>query len=349
MKKVVKISIIIPMHNVEKYIATTLQSIIDQSINNVEVLCIDDHSEDNTQVIVSSLSKRYPFIHLLKNKNNLGVSESRNLGLDRASGKYVMFVDSDDKLESNMLELMYKAAIRQDADLVISNHMLFSGQGAFQNTFYEVFPSLRVEGEKKIINHPELFFLIYVWGKLFKCELLRDVRFPKKISYCEDQCPTVYAYLNANKIYMFPSAIYYYRQRDKDDSSLVRTADRNPHLAMSNIIDVLKINELYFRKFVKNSNIGKILFLHYLNRVILCNVSGVVRTMFVYAKPIEQIKIIKLMNQWIECYEDRVIQNVKGFHTVLIQQMMPFIQQSDIYVMKQYIVLLKNLKMKIEK
>ncbi|WP_010631895.1 glycosyltransferase family 2 protein [Sporolactobacillus vineae] len=349
MRESVKISIIIPMHNVTKYISTTIQSIINQSFSDLEVLCVDDHSTDGSKSIVESYSRRYPFIHLIINNKQSGVSESRNLGLDMADGKYIMFVDADDKLGKDMIKLMLSDAIQQKADLVIGSHKMFNDQEILQHNMYKIFPSLTIAGEKKIIMNPELFYPIYVWGKLFKRELIQKVRFPKHIQYCEDQCFTIFAYLNASKIFLSPQAIYYYRVREENDPSLVKKADQDPSNAINDIINVLKINYHYFEQFISGVLNRNLLFGHYLNRVILYNVHGIVRNMFIFATPNDQIKIIHLLNDWINNLDDKMVLNVKSIQLILVQQMMNYIQESTPEVKASYIVLLRNIKTKMQR
>lgn len=110
-----KVSVIIPAYNVEKYIKECLQSVVDQTLKDIEIICIDDCSSDRTLDILRVFAKKDSRILVLQNDENKGLSATRNRGLLHAKGKYVYFLDSDDMIESECLELLYRTA--EDAEL----------------------------------------------------------------------------------------------------------------------------------------------------------------------------------------------------------------------------------------
>ena len=106
----VKVSIIVPAFNTEKYLPECLDSVVNQTLKDIEIICIDNCSTDNTLNILNEYAKKDSRIKVIANKVNKGVANSRNLGLDSASGEYVGFVDSDDFIELDMFEKLYKVA-----------------------------------------------------------------------------------------------------------------------------------------------------------------------------------------------------------------------------------------------
>lgn len=117
----IKISVIIPVYNVQKYLEECLESVINQSLKEIEIICINDGSTDNSKQILESYKKKYLQIKLIEQKNK-GLSYSRNLGLKLSKGKYIYFLDSDDFLkEKKSLELIYNIAEKNEVDLIINN------------------------------------------------------------------------------------------------------------------------------------------------------------------------------------------------------------------------------------
>ena len=115
-------SLIIPAYNAEKYISNCIQSILSQNFSKkkYEIIIINDASKDKTQRICNKFKKKNKFIKVLNNKKNLGVSSSRNLGVKSASGKYVIFVDSDDSIKKNSLKNLNKILSKDEVDLLIA-------------------------------------------------------------------------------------------------------------------------------------------------------------------------------------------------------------------------------------
>lgn len=118
------LSIIVPAYNVENYIRECLDSILNQSIDNYEIIIVNDGSTDKTQDICEEYSNEYSFIKLI-NQENKGLGAARNTGLQHVSGKYIAFVDSDDMVKENMFTQMLDLAIKKDLDLVVCDVELF--------------------------------------------------------------------------------------------------------------------------------------------------------------------------------------------------------------------------------
>ena len=114
----VKISVIIPVYNVEKYLKECLDSVINQTLKDIEIICVNDGSTDNSLNILENYAKKDNRIIVISQKNK-GLSGARNTGLKYCSGEYVSFIDSDDYVSKDLFELTYNNAISNNSDLVI--------------------------------------------------------------------------------------------------------------------------------------------------------------------------------------------------------------------------------------
>ena len=115
-----KVSIIVPVYNVEKYIAKCLDSLIAQTLKDIEIIVVNDGSKDNSQKVIDEYVKKHPELVISLTKDNGGLSDARNFGIPYAKGKYVCFVDSDDYIEHDSIERMYIKAIETQSDIVMT-------------------------------------------------------------------------------------------------------------------------------------------------------------------------------------------------------------------------------------
>lgn len=176
------ISIIVPVYNVEKYIDKCINSLINQSYCNIEIILIDDGSTDSSYEKCINFSDKDNRIKLY-HKENEGVSSARNLGLKYASGNYISFVDSDDFIEKNMYEAMYNIIIEKNADVAICNYNKIKGKDIKEKKCE--FSSDKIKGTEvlnKIYNYKTMGVL---WNKLFKRQIIKCT-FREDIHFCED-------------------------------------------------------------------------------------------------------------------------------------------------------------------
>jgi glycosyltransferase involved in cell wall biosynthesis len=210
------ISVILPVFNVAAYIQECLDCITNQDFSEeFEVILIDDCSTDNSADICRQWVQRSPRkFRLIENEQNLGVSATRNNGLDEAAGKYFMFVDPDDLLPTQALSALYHAAERSGVDIVKGNNTIFD-ESRENAARYNVKSQSVVSNDQvlttlyehdKVRGHP--------WGKLFRREPLGGYRFPVGIRMAQDlyYCSEVFSH--ATSLLLLNQDVYRYRNRD---------------------------------------------------------------------------------------------------------------------------------------
>ena len=216
-----KISIIIPVYNVEPYIKKSLDSVINQTYNNLEIILINDGSTDNSGKICDKYAKKDKRIKVI-HQTNKRLSKARNNGLDKATGDYIMFVDPDDWLELNACELLINEIISQKKDILIFNIVREYGNESKKNSkfiFNENDKDLKYKTQAKIlssylkIDNFKIKGIAYTWNKIIKKQLLDNIRFSfegKKAMY-ED---VVFCYClleKTEKIGFYDKHLYHYR------------------------------------------------------------------------------------------------------------------------------------------
>lgn len=154
----IKVSVIIPVYNVEKYVEECLQSVTDQTLEEIEIICINDKSTDTSWDKVKELAKKDTRIILLENDENRGLSYSRNRGLDQAAGEYVYMLDSDDTIPKNALEELYKLCQTQKLEIVSFEALLIFEEEALRERFHNYRNEFRFQYGEKMTGR-ELFVL----------------------------------------------------------------------------------------------------------------------------------------------------------------------------------------------
>lgn len=214
-----KITIIIPVYNVEKYIDKCLNSVINQTYKNLQIIIVNDGSKDNSEDICKKYQKKDKRIICLTQKNH-GVSNARNVGLNYANGKYIIFIDSDDWLEPDMIEVLYFNSIKNEADISICDYyMNYENKEIAHNKLAK---KIILQDKSKILE--ELFdintFGGYLWNKLIKRECIyysnnKYTKFNEEVKIQEDILFLTDIVQKANKvIYMPQEKKYHYRIRE---------------------------------------------------------------------------------------------------------------------------------------
>lgn len=215
-----KVSIVVPIYNVEPHIERCMHSLFQQSFDEIEYILVNDCSPDMSIAIAKEVIKQYPrrerYTRILHNYKNKGVSTSRNFGIDNCHGKYVIQIDSDDYVEKDMIEKMYKAAEKFCADIVVADSFEQWGNKHFYRE--EIIPLNGPEYAKDMITGK---CIPAIWNKLIITSLFREsnVRFPDGVDIGEDiaTMPKL-AYL-AKKISKIDNAFVHYIHYNKNSYS----------------------------------------------------------------------------------------------------------------------------------
>ena len=209
--KEIKLSIVAAVYNLEKYLPRCLDALVNQTLQEIEILCVDDGSTDSAPQIIDDYQKRYPDKIKVFHKENGGEFTTRNYGLERATGEYVTFVDTDDYVEKNWAEKLYNAAKENDADLAVcaferidlkTNKVVATNMTNFGNTVKE-------------INSKDDYLLFInpaPWNKVYKREKIKDLRFLPFRGF-NDTMFLASCYTKMNKIAFIPDVLYHYYLR----------------------------------------------------------------------------------------------------------------------------------------
>lgn len=211
------ISVIIPVYNVEDYLEKCIQSVINQTYTNLEIILVNDGSTDKSGQICDKYSKIDERIIVIHKKNG-GLSDARNAGIDRATGKYIGFVDSDDYIDKEMYNIMYNNIIFNNANVSIVNRYYTFSDGR-KELRYKIDDQIRIMNNLEAIEEMNNFstFDMAAWDKLYEIKLFEDIRFP--VGKLSEDFYIMYLIFEKCKRVVFDSKpLYYYFQRDNSIS-----------------------------------------------------------------------------------------------------------------------------------
>lgn len=236
-----KVSIIIPVYNTEKYIADCLDSVMGQSLKDIEVILINDGSTDSSLEIMKQYQQKYPDKIQLFSKENGGQATARNMAIPLCTGEYIGFVDSDDYIECNMYERMYRKAVDTNADYVECDYVnVMVNEAGEQERIADYGSRVRAYTDKK-----DMFIdpMLAPWNKIYRRELLQgsDVRFPEGLIY-EDTAFCLKAISLINTFAFVPEkfVVHFFRGSS--------TMNINKSKRVGNIFDVLQDVIDYYKK-----------------------------------------------------------------------------------------------------
>lgn len=206
------ISIVVPVYNVEKYIEKCLQSIINQTYKNIEIIVVNDGTKDNSLELAKKVQKKDKRITIIS-QPNAGLSAARNTGIAHAKGKYINFIDSDDYIEPTMIEELYNLVIKEKAEISICDFIEESEDGIvlkekISKNEIQIYDS--VTGIKELLLQENI--TNHAWNKLYKKELFNNVQYPVG-QLMEDISTTYKLFSNSNKIVYSDKKLYHYIQR----------------------------------------------------------------------------------------------------------------------------------------
>lgn len=206
-----KVSVIIPVYNVEQYLSQCLDSVVGQSYQNLEVILVDDGSTDGSKEICDYYAEKDERIRLIRQKNQ-GAANAKNTGLHYVTGELITFIDSDDYVENNWIERMVFILERENADLVECSFVLeYTDRvvpGNDDSFCYKVFNS-----EEYMAQYLDNWTCSLFWNKLFRKELTEKIYFRRERRCIDDEFYTYKILTNADKIVRISDQLYHYRQR----------------------------------------------------------------------------------------------------------------------------------------
>lgn len=210
-----KVSVIIPVYNVNLYLSECIESIINQSMSDIEIIIVNDGSTDGSEDICRYYELTDKRIKVI-NKKNGGLSSARNAGIDIATGEYIIFIDSDDIINQNMIEVLYHYCKKYNCDIAQCLYKRFINRKEIINDIYDEF---KESADIKVINNVEALENLYneryinsivAWNKLYKLELWNGVRYPEGKLH-EDEY-TIYKILFKSKnVAIIDEELYFYR------------------------------------------------------------------------------------------------------------------------------------------
>lgn len=209
-----KVSVLVPVYNVEAYLPKCLDSLINQTLQEIEIICIDDGSTDNSGTILDQYAakdKRVRVVH----QENKGLADARNKALDLVRTEWLTFVDSDDYIDIEMLEKMLQIIQEKQADICICNCTLpdIGYQGVSHHKFNmrdEVITGYQV---LKYMNLPKSWPWVTAWNKLYRTELFLNLRYPSGVQH-EDQFLAHHVFARAKRVVSISDAFYYLQYRE---------------------------------------------------------------------------------------------------------------------------------------
>ena len=204
------VSIIVPVYNVEKYLERCIESLLNQTYKNIEILLIDDGSTDCSGAICDKYSKQVRVFH----QANRGVSAARNIGLKYMQGDFVCFVDPDDYISPYLIEKAMDSAIKHNADIVIFDYSCIKdGKVIKEHNIQAILGRFTEEEYLEGIKHMLLFneFPNYVWNKMYKADIWKEISFPEGYTY-EDVFMSYSIIEKANILSFIPDPLYFYNQ-----------------------------------------------------------------------------------------------------------------------------------------
>ncbi len=287
----IKVSIIVPVYNVEQYIEQCLNSLVNQTLDSYEIIVVNDGSPDNSEIIVKDFIKKYPNLIKYFVKENGGLSDARNYGIEKAKGEYIGFVDSDDYVRNDMFELLYNKAKLEDADVSVCNYATF--------TNYSVKKVVAVKNTEDFNNNietvPSLLFQCksYAWNKLYRRNWYVKNKFKFPINQWFEDSAVVYNMLySANKIAAVEDHLYFYRK--SNEGSITNSLDPRMYDIFKSCTNIVN----FYREHTENKDV-----LDVMERI--CQIHIFVRLKFLIKKG-KKRDLLKFYNKTIEFFNNYI-------------------------------------------
>ncbi len=218
-EKNIKVSLIIPVYNVEKYIYKCLKSAVNQTFKDMEIIIVNDGSKDNSYKIIEKYKNKYDNIKVI-NQENSGLSSARNTGIKISCGKYIAFADSDDYFSKRFIEYMYTTAEKKNCDIVVCGFKRISESKKLKIKNKPLKTKIFSSEKALKILIEDVFINNFAWNKLYKRDLFTEnnIYFPVGKTY-EDMYVSYRLFHKSNKIAVINKKLYCYVQRKKSITS----------------------------------------------------------------------------------------------------------------------------------
>lgn len=231
-----KVSIIVPIYNVEKYLERCIDSLIGQTLNDIQIILVNDGSTDNSGKIAKEYAVKHQDKIIYLEKENGGLSDARNYGLPYATGEYIAFLDSDDYIEKEAYHEMYEKAKTTNADYVECDFL------------WEYPDKIRRDKRVEYKNKKEMlaFVRVVAWNKLIKREIIEanNLKFPKGLRY-EDVEFTYELIPHLNKVSYIDKCFIHYTQRENSIANVQNARTAEIFTILDDVISYYKENEFY--------------------------------------------------------------------------------------------------------
>ncbi len=267
------ISVIVPVYKVERYLDECVESIVNQTYHNLEIILVDDGSPDNCPQICDDWAKKDERIRVI-HKENGGLSSARNAGLDICTGDYISFIDSDDWIESDFYYTLYRKSAESGAEIVMCAAVAEYPDGSSRNTAEHIFSHVLSQDE---LLHDFLYHRNNVcgavWDKLYKRSVFEKVRFPIGLN-SEDRYVHAITYSSISKFQYIDVILYHYRQRE---NSICTTRELSSHTFDQVETSRMACNYLNEKKKITKEECNYFLMIAYhdvLRNLVLCNASS---------------------------------------------------------------------------
>ena len=234
-----KISIVVPVYNVEKYVDRCLMSLVTQTLQDIEIIVVNDGTQDKSEEIIEKYVRGNQNKIKYYEKSNGGLSSARNYGLEYATGEYIAFLDSDDYVESNMYEEMYNLAKKENADMVECD---FIWEWEFGKKIFD--KRREYKTKEDMMKKPR----VIAWNKIYKREILNKykIRFPDGLIY-EDLEFFLKILPNLNRNSYINKYFVHYIQREDSITNKQTEKIENIFKILDNIFDYYKVQNIYYK------------------------------------------------------------------------------------------------------
>ena len=243
----IKVSVIIPIYNAEKHLKKCLETLINQTLKDIEIVCIDDGSTDNSLQILRDFSNTDNRIKILKQQHECAGS-ARNNGLSVAQGKYLSFLDSDDFFELSMLEDLYNCAEKYNTDIVICKSLLFENGWIRDNDDIQdkLLPKKEVFSANDIPKYIFQFHIGWCWNKLYKASFIKNLGISfQNIKKHNDSFFSHISVIKANRIYLLNKKLVYYRKNLQEELQKIKDNKFEFYKSLKAIKEFLVKENLY--------------------------------------------------------------------------------------------------------